>query len=358
MTDSASGVREFEDADRFSSTKLEGIARRILIGAGTSEAIAGEVSGLLAWSERIGHPSHGLLRLRPYVERIRDGRLVPNATASIAKETAGMALLDGHWGFGQVTAREAVDAAVGKARSEGVAVTGAYNINHIGRLGDFTEMCARQGLVAILMVGGAPTGMTGNVAPFGGRAPIWGTNPIAIAVPAGEEIFSLDFATSEIAGGKAAAARARGEFLEGDFLIDTAGRPSSDPEELEKGGAIRPFGGHKGYALAFAVELLAGAMVGSLAPDIDPGKLHNGLLLVAIDPGALGDAERFQASALTIIDAVRTSPPAEGFTEVLVPGDPESRRRAISDESGIFVPPALREDLSLLGSELGVDISW
>jgi LDH2 family malate/lactate/ureidoglycolate dehydrogenase len=341
----------------YSPEVLSDVATRILMAAGTPGEIAEQVAALLVWSERIGHPSHGLLRIRPYLERIRAGRLAPAATPTVVRESDSVSVLDGHWGFGQVSAMTAADLAIDKASKQGVSVVGAYHINHIGRLGDYTERCAGKGLVGILLVGGAPTGMLGNVAPFGGRSPVWGTNPLAIAVPVEDEVFSLDFATSLIAGGKAAAARARGEMLDGEHLIDVDGKATNDPWALERGGAIRPFGDHKGYALAFAIELLAGAMVGAMAPELARGDLHNGMLMIVIDPSGLGDAEVFRASARSIIEKVRASPTAEGFSEVLIPGEPELRRLRESDTTGIGLPPTLVDELSQLASELGVEVA-
>jgi LDH2 family malate/lactate/ureidoglycolate dehydrogenase len=185
---------------------------------------------------------------------------------------------------------------------------------------------------------------------------VWGTNPLAIAIPIGDDVFSLDFATSLIAGGKAAAARARDVELEDDYLIDVDGTPSRDPLALERGGAIRPFGDHKGYALAFAVELLAGALVGAMAPELQTGEIHNGLLMIVIDPGRLGPDTVFQSAVASVIDKVKATQPAEGFGEVLVPGEPERRRLAESDASGVLVPPGLVEELRELGARLGVEI--
>jgi LDH2 family malate/lactate/ureidoglycolate dehydrogenase len=345
-------------ASSYPPSFLKEVAGGLLIGAGTPPDIASQVAELLVWSERIGHSSHGLLRVGPYLKRIREGLLIPGARPSMVKETDTTTLVDGNWGFGQVTGLFAAEQGITKAMANGVSVTGAYHINHVGRLGDFTEKCAGAGLVSFLFVGGAPTGVTGNVAPYGGRKPIWGTNPLAIAVPTGDGIFSLDFATSVIAGGKAAAARAQRVELEDEFLIDVDGRPTRDPWALERGGAIQPFGGHKGYGLAFAVELLAGAMVGALAPELGPGEMHNGLLLIVIDPNGLGSAAAFEESVAAVIERVKASPPAGGFDEVLVPGEPERRRLARSDETGIRLPPALIDELSALGAGMDIDFEW
>ena len=336
--------------------RLLEVAGGLFIGAGAPDDIANSVASLLVWSERIGHHSHGLLRIPQYVERIKSGRLDPAARPEIVRESDTVAVLDGRWGFGQMAALQAADMGATKARSSGVSVCGAFHINHIGRLGDFTERCAREGLIALLFVGGAPTGAQGNVAPFGGRAPVWGTNPLAVAIPQGDEVFSLDFATSVIAGGKAAAAKARREQLDAEYLIDADGTPSRDPLALERGGAIRPFGEHKGYALAFAVELLAGALVGAMAPELKPGELHNGLLMIVIDPGQMGPTSTFQSAVTSVVDQVKSTQPAEGFSEVLVPGEPERKRLLQSDRDGVLLPHDLVQELRLIGAQLGVPV--
>jgi len=346
--------------DHYAAEQVERVAIDVLAAAGTPPDIARLVAGHLVWSDQIGHTSHGVLRVLEYVARIRAGRLDPAATATVVRETATTTLLDGNWGYGQVAAMAAVDAGIEKCRTTGAAVTGAYHINHVGRLGDFTERCAKAGLIAFSFVGGTPPGAKGNVAPFGGRGPVWGTNPLAIAIPTGgEDVFSLDFATSVIAAGKAIAAKGKGEQLEADYLIDVQGDPSRNPVDLlDRGGAILPFGEHKGYGLAFVVELLAGALVGSLAPELGEREMHNGMMLIVIDPEAIGSAGGFAASVESVIERVKACPPAEGFTEVMVPGEPERRRLAASRESGIPVAAAVVADLNRIGEELGVELSW
>lgn len=347
-------------SDLYPADKVEEVATNLLEGAATPPDIARLVAKHLVWSDQIGHTSHGVLRVLEYVARIKAGKLDPAARATVVRESATTTLLDGNWGYGQEAAMAAVAAGIDKCRTAGVSVTGAYHINHVGRLGDFTERCAEAGLVAFLFVGGTPPGARGNVAPFGGRGPVWGTNPLAIAIPTGDErVFSLDFATSVIAAGKAIAARGKGEQLDADYLIDSSGDPSRDPVDLlDRGGSIRPFGDHKGYGLAFVVELLAGALVGSLAPELGEREMHNGLLLILVDPAGMGSAAGFQASVAAVIDRVKACPPAEGFGEVMVPGEPERLRLAESQRSGIPVAAAVVADLNQLGVEFGVDLDW
>ncbi|MFC2176915.1 Ldh family oxidoreductase [Actinomycetota bacterium] len=343
----------------FEAATLEGIAAALLGAAGSPGAAAEQVAEMLVWSEQIGHSSHGLLRLPNYVDRIEKGLLVPAATPTIERETATTALIDGGWGFGQMSTLAGMDWAIEKARAVGTATVGVYHLNHVGRLGDFTEMGARAGLITLVWTGGAPTGVMGDTAPFGGRQPVWGTNPMAIAMPTGDQLFSIDFATSIIAHGKASAAAARGVELDADYLMDAAGKPTRDPRALtERGGAIRPFGEHKGYGLAFAIELLCGALIGGAAPEMKPGEVQNGLFILAIDPACFGSADGFQQAAAAIVDKVKASPPAEGFDEVLIPGEPEYRQSIRSRELGISVPDPVIDELTELGRKYGLSLNW
>lgn len=342
MTSPPRGVRAFTAAE------LTALVTSVFVAAGTPDGVASTVAELLVTSERMGHPSHGVLRVPEYVRRIETGALIPGADSLVVRQSATTALIDGGWGFGQIAALRATRLGIEKARERGVASIGAFHLNHVGRLGDFTETAAREGLIAFAFVGGTPTGRQGNVAPYGGRQAVWGTNPLAVAIPGDQELFSLDFATSAIAGGKVAAARARGEMLEDTYLFDSDGRASSDPDALLAGGAIRPFGGHKGYGLAFAVELLAGALIGTVAPELEPGEMHNGLLIMVLDPESFGPAMSFRGAVDDVIQRVKASPPAEGFEEVLFPGELEQRRLASSSGEAVRVPESVAAELEEL----------
>ena len=343
------------DARSFTAPDLVALISAIFVGTGTPEDVATTVAGLLVTSERVGHPSHGVLRVSEYVRRIESGGLVPGANCDVTHETATSALVDGGWGFGQIAALRATRVAIDKAREHGIAATGAFHLNHVGRLGDFTEMAAREGMIALACVGGTPTGRQGNVAPFGGRQGVWGTNPLAMAIPGDQRLFSLDFATSVVAAGKVMAARSRGEMLEDAYLLDSDGRPSSDPNDLFAGGVIRPFGEHKGYGLAFAVELLAGALIGTAAPDLTDGEMHNGFLMLVLDPGTFGPGSSFRGAVDQVIDRVKASPPAEGFQEILFPGELEQRRLAASSDDAVTVPASVADELEALFDRLGRD---
>jgi len=338
--------------------KLEQIATSLLEAADVPTETARKVAQLLVLSERIGHSSHGVLRIPTYVQWIQEGKIKPHASSKIVRETPTTALIDGGWGFGQITAMEAMECAIDKARQSGTATVGAYHLNHTGRLGDFTEMAAAEGFVAFAFVGGTPTGRRGNVAPFGGARAVWGTNPLAIAIPTGEQPFSLDFATSIIAGGKAAVARSKEVELPEGYIIDGEGRPTRDPWAVLQGGAILPFGQHKGYGLAFVVELLAGALIGAAAPELSEEEMAGGLFFIVIDITCFRSEDAFQTSVNTVFQRVKSCLPAEGVEEVLIPGEPEWRKRSASDQTDILVPDSIYEALNGVAQRLGIELDW
>jgi uncharacterized oxidoreductase len=245
-----------------------------------------------------------------------------------------------------------------KAKQSGVASVGVYHLQHVGRLGEFTEIAAEEGFATIAMAGGTPESKTPNVAPFGGSRAVWGTNPIAIAIPAGDTPFLLDFATSIIAAGKAHLARSKDIELPNGCAIDHEGRPTRDPGAIVQGGALLPFGEHKGYGLAFAVELLAGALVGGAAPELAEGAMGFGLFFILLDPGCFRPITSFEASARVLFSRVKACPALEGYQEVLIPGELELRHHLASERRGIHLPDSIFEELNDLGQKLGVTLEW
>ena len=231
-------------------------------------------------------------------------------------------------------------------------------VNHVGRLGEYAEMAAREGVVAILAAGGFAE-ERGQAVPFGGSRPALGTNPIALGFPAGRaEPMLLDFATTAIAAGKVAVARARGLPLPDGVLIDRDGHATTDPNAYYEGGALLPFGGHKGYALSMAVEFLGRIVTGSetFATEGRGGQYfaRSGHMVIAIDPSAFGPIDGYRERADATIDRIRAVPPAPGHAEVLVPGDPEHRSRRERERDGIPVPQATWESIRECAVGLGL----
>lgn len=343
----------------FSHRVLIDCAAAVFGAVGAPPAVAIRVAEALVDANLAGHDSHGVIRIPQYVDAIRDGEVVPGATPTISRDTAVSALVDGGWGFGQVTALRATDLAIEKAKRTGIAAVGAVRCNHIGRVGEYPERAARAGVIAFVVAGGFG-GRGGRAAPFGGREGILGTNPMAFGIPSASEAPMLvDFATTAVAAGKIQVARAKGASLPPGSILDKDGNPSTNAEDFYQGGVMLPFGGHKGYALSMVVEMMGRVLTG--ADDYAEGGRggavygRSGTLVVAIDPGLFRDRDTFATGVSETIGRVKAVPPAPGFTEVLVPGEPEERARAERTASGVYVEDATAAAIRATASALGLD---
>ena len=332
---------------------LADFAGAILAAAGAPGDIAGRMAQSLVGANLAGHDSHGVIRIPQYLAEIERGQVDPAARPEVVREGPAWALVDGKWAFGQETARFAMEQAIQRAGPMGVGFASAVHCNHIGRVGQWVEQAA-----AAEMVGAAGVAITGGtatrVAPFGGAAGVLSTNPLAIAAPRTEgPPLLLDFATSSVAEGKVRVAREKGVPLPEGCILDKNGHPTSDPNALYDGGVLLPFGGHKGYALAMMIEVLGIAVGGADAAKGDhPGSCH-GAFCLAINPAVFRSIDGFQASVESLVERVKSVPPAPGFEEVLLPGEPEARTRA-EREGAISLAPVTWQAVVEAGARLGV----
>jgi len=332
---------------------LRGFAVDVLTALGAPPATAGAVAESLAESDARGLGSHGVRRLVPYAQFVDIGRIDPRATPVVERSSDALVTVDGRRGFGQLGARLATVEVVDRADSSGVAAATVRRCNHIGRLGEYVETMAAAGKVGIALCNADAT-----VAPFGGRDRLLGTNPVALAVPGGEGAAPLviDWATAATAEGKLAVARARGEQAPPGAVLDPAGAPTTDPAAFYAGGALLPFGGHKGYGLSVFVEIVGGLLGGSGISSLPGFDETNGTLLIALDVEALMPLETFRQQVEAFRDVLHGSAPAQDSSGVLVPGEPEARARAASLRDGVEVPEGTAAELAELGARLGLDL--
>jgi hydroxycarboxylate dehydrogenase B len=338
---------------RFSAAQLRTLTTAIFQAAGAPPATAELVASSLVTANLLGHDSHGVIRVQEYCEEIAAKTLVPDARPTVLAETPTTATVSGHWGFGQVTARYGAEVALRKAQEANVAVVGLVQQNHIGRLGEWSALLARAGLVGMVVTGGwRPPAV--SAAPFGGAARILSTNPYSFAIPTGRhDIVLVDFATTVSAEGKVRVARAKGVPVPPGVLIDKQGRPSTNPDDYYEGGALLPAAGHKGYALSVVADLLS-ILVGADVHGRDWNCTGSFLLALKID--AFRPLAEFAAAADRRLDEVKAVPPAPGFAEVLIPGEPERRSQVERERDGIVVPAATWQALSRTGDRLGLDV--
>ncbi len=306
--------------------QLHALTTRIFATRGVPEEDAAWVATLLVRANLRGHDSHGVIRVPHYVRALQAGEVNPRPDVRVERQTPVLALVDGDLGFGQVVARQGTAIAVEKARGQGLSAVTLKRTNHIGRLADWAEMAAAQGLIAMVWAN-AP--MSLNVAPWGGAARRLGTNPHAIAIPGpdGTVALSHDFATSVVAEGKLKVKFNRGEAVPPGVMLNGRGQPSTDPREYysDPPGVLLPAAEHKGYGLALAIEVLAGILSGTGAARPTPGPVQNGTLIVCLDPTRFLPAAEFHRQVAELFRFVRSAPLAPGAKEILIPGEPEAR---------------------------------
>lgn len=337
---------------------LEAFATQLLEAAGASQAEAERVAESLIDSNLRGYESHGVMRIPYYVDQIAKGEIKPGVELTVLSESPCKVVADGNWGFGQVQAQRLTQLLIDKAKSSGVAVGTLKQSSHIGRLGEYAEMCTAVGLVAILMAN--THGVARRVAPPGGTAPRLGTNPLAIAAPYGDEPLVLDFSTSATAEGKVRVKKIAGESVPEGWLLDCNGKPTCDPNTLYASppGTILPMGGaqpYKGFGLAMLVDIFSGAISGGrVARETPLNPNGNCVFMLVVDPEHFGGAHHFAEEVDQLTDFVKGCPRTEGCDEILLPGDPERRTMARNSELGLTLDAENWGALTKLADKLGV----
>jgi len=335
---------------------LRAYIARVIAAGGSQEREAEAVAAQLVEANLRGHDSHGVGLLPDYVNHVRAGNLKPNQTASVVRETESLAVIDGHHGYGQVIGAQAMKAGIAKAKGSGVAMVALRRTHHLGRIGHWAEQCCEAGLASMHFVSVASNPA---VAPWNGGDARLGTNPFCCGVPvAGGEPIILDMATSRLPVGKIRVAHNKGQPVVPGALIDAEGRPTTNASVYfqKPRGTLLPFGEHKGYALAFVVELFAGALTGAgtiSLGDKAPKGIINNMFSVIVDPAAIGDARAYYDEVEAMVRWAKASPPT-GPEPVMVPGDPERRSREQRLKAGIPVDAGTWEAVRAAAALVGV----
>jgi hydroxycarboxylate dehydrogenase B len=334
---------------------LERLTQDIFVAHGVPSEDAAWIATMLVRANLRGHDSHGVIRIPQYVANLKRGTLNPRPKLHLVVDTPTVAVLEGDGGFGQIVARRGIALAIERARAQGLAAVALRGANHVGRLADYAETAAREGLVGLVWVN-ARGGL--NVAPWGGAARRLGTNPHAIAIPGpnGTVAMSHDFATSVWAEGKLRVKFNRGESVPPGIMLNGRGEPSTDPREYyaDPVGSLLTAGAHKGYGLSLAVEILAGILSGAGAASDEPSVFRNGTLIVCLDPARFLPPAEFHAQVAALLGWVRSAPPAAGAREILVPGEPEARMERQRRADGIPVDDETWRQIGECAAEAGV----
>jgi uncharacterized oxidoreductase len=339
---------------------LQRLARRLLVAAGTRSDEAQVVAESLVDADLCGHESHGVMRVREYVDQLRGGDLATGAELKILDETPAMLRADGQLGFGQVQMVRLLELLVPKARQQGVACGALVRCGHIGRLGEWVERAARHGLAALLSV--TDNGVLTCVAPPGGVEPRISTNPLAIAAPTAGEPLVLDISTSAVANGKVRLAQMAGQQCPPGWLQDAQGQPTTDPavRHQQPPGTLLPLGGergYKGFGLGLLLDVLVSGLSGGYCPPAPPyARLTNNVLLVVWDVDRFAGREHFAGEVEKLVEYCRSGRRKAGSDAIRLPGDRAATLRRQRCEEGIPVSAATWDVLSELARELGVEM--
>jgi LDH2 family malate/lactate/ureidoglycolate dehydrogenase len=334
--------------------QLYEIGMGIFLGLGVGEEDAKCVMDHLIQASLMGHDSHGVFRIKDYADEIKEGKINVRTRPTIIYETATTAIIDGKLQFGQVTAKMGMEVAMRKARENRLGAVGLIHCNHIGRLGAYAQMAAEQGMIGLVMCNSPPGG---NVVPYGGKKPLLGTNPIAAGVPAGKFTpFIMDFATSTVAQGKIRIKYISGEKIPLGWIIDKDGNPTDDPSKLYEGGMLLPFGGHKGYALALLIDILAGALTGAGCASAREHESQHGAFMIAINIEGFTPQEKFLERVEEFLSKIKETPAVAGVERVMVPGEPEFEAMEARRVKGIPIPEKICHSLFNLAKETGLNL--
>jgi len=292
-----------------------------------------------------GRTGHGLIRVPQYVNRIESGGINLRPQITRRRESPISALIDGDNGLGQVVMTEATETAIAKAKDSGLAWVGTVNSNHAGAAGVYTSMALEHDLIALYLAVASANVMP----PWGGQDRLLGTNPISIAIPAGEEVaFQLDIATTVTSHGTIAVVAQAGELMPEGWVVDLESNPILDPN-LANEGFLMPIGGYKGSGLAIAIGLLAGVLNGAAfgAEVIDhrvvAGEAANtGQSILALRPDLFRDLHDFKSAMDHHLAALRASGPAGG---VHLPGEAAAELEEEQRANGIPIPSVLLAQL-------------
>lgn len=336
--------------------RLTEIADALLQGAGTPPPEAATVARHVIGANLAGHDSHGIIQIPTYIDRVDKGDIVPGADWKIVQESATTTVVDGHWGFGYVANERAMKYTIEKAETQNVAAATVFRQGHIGRLAAYPLMAAERGMISMITAdsGRGPK----HVAPFGGREKRLGTNPISIAMPSNlDGPFFIDMASSAVAAGKINLALARGSDIPEGWIIDKDGQATTNPADFKAGGPLLPLGGtegYKGYGLSAMIEIFSGILTG-LGHGVEPtGKHNDGCFMACFKVEAFRDLATFKAEVTDFAHYLKDTMPAEGFDEVLYPGEIEHKREVERRADGIDVEDATWGKLRALAEKYGM----
>jgi ureidoglycolate dehydrogenase (NAD+) len=343
---------------RVSARNLTAFCIEAMLKVGMREEDARIAADVLVTTDLLGVFTHGTKNLRLYIRRLRAGGLDAGATPKVLKEGPSWAIIDGHSAMAMVSSCKAMAIAIEKAKATGIAYAGVRNSCHFGAAGFYALMAARKDMIGLSMSNDIP-----SMTVPGARGHVLGTNPLALAIPAGKEFpILLDIAMSTVAGSKVYQAVSQGKPIPNTWIVDGEGLPTTDGSCYPHSASMLPMAGHKGYGLALLIEALSGLLSGALSRNEvgswmwDDGSIPtgHGHAFVAINIGAIEPIDRFKERVDYMIRAIREAPKAKGSDRIFLPGEMEFERMEDAKVQGIRLPQEAIDSLTTLAGELGL----
>lgn len=341
MSDAANPVRSIEE--------LEAFVSEILVGAGAAPDDASIVAREVVDAEARGYESQGVMRVPSYAAAAAKRAPASPTRLELLRDAPSAVVWDAHHGFGHVAALKAMEECARRAKGTGSCIGTIRNIGHIGRLGYYVEAAAETGVIGFISCSGNMNSAT--VAPWGGKEPRLSTNPFAYGFPyPGGDSVVVDVSTTQAARGKVLVAAATGQPIPDTWAFDADGIPTTDPARaLPPNGTLAPLGGHKGYALSVAVELLCGGLGGAYPPS------ESTVFLGAYSVDHLTTGEEYAAAVRAVDTSMDSSALRDGFDGVRLPGAGSAERRRRAESGGLVVTAELWQALCEVAASVGVE---
>ena len=345
------------DALRIKAPQLEAFIARAFERVGVPPQDAQTIAELMTRADLNGSDGHGIFRLPQYIRRIKGGAVNAKPAIRVERELAATALIDGDNGMGHLVMKRATELAIDKAKRAGVAWVGAKWSNHAGPASLYASMPLAHDMIGMYLA----VGSANHLPPWGGIDMLLSTNPVAVAIPAGEERpIVLDMATTIAAYGKVKTKAQRGETMPVGWMMDRDGKPLTDPKRANE-GFLLPIGEYKGYGLALVIGILSGtlnrAAMGRDVVDFnhdDTTPTNTGHAIVAISVEAFGPLDEFKRGIDALVRDIRGSRRLPGVERIWLPGEQSHAKRTERTKLGVPIPAALLASLNGLAADLAI----
>jgi len=340
------------------SSAIVAFIKDAMAAVGMPDADAAKVAKLMVEADLTGADAHGVFRLPQYIRRIKAGGVNPKATVTVEKTAPATAIVDGDNGMGHLVMQRAADTAVALAKETGVAWVGARRSNHAGAAGTYAAMALPHDMIGIY----SAVANANHMPAWGAAESLLSTNPIAIAVPAGQEApVVLDIATTVVSYGTVKAYKLQGKPMPEGWMVNAKdGSPLTDSARSAD-GLLLPIGGHKGSGLALVLGLLAGVLNGAAfgreVVDFnadDESECNTGHFIIALDISRFIPLDMFKSQMDRQLRDLKATAVLPGFDAIRLPGEQRRTRRAERLSKGVPVFPEVVEQLDKLASELKI----